>query len=176
RMWCGLPTLTLQTASRRPSLMATPCCSSPSIVVEGCEPFDEDTWRSFSIASNSNAVAGEEADEGPGSGSGCESSGAASSGVFRGVKPCSRCKITTIDQLTAESGKEPLQTLLKFRRGKDLGLPTSLQDVFFGMNVVFQPSCTSDPVPKQLSLTELSIGDEINVLAKDPQLATLYSA
>ncbi|CAI5957567.1 unnamed protein product [Closterium sp. NIES-64] len=109
----------------------------PNIVVEGCEPFDEDTWRSFSIARSSNTAAGEEADEslGSGSGSGCESSGAASAGVFRGVKPCSRCKITTIDQLTAESGKEPLQTLLKFRRGKDLGLPTSLQDVFFGMNV-----------------------------------------
>ncbi|CAI5526165.1 unnamed protein product [Closterium sp. Naga37s-1] len=82
----------------------------PNIVVEGCEPFDEDTRRSFSVARSSNAAAKE---DDRGSGSGCESSGAASAGVFRGVKPCSRCKITTIDQLTAESGKEPLQTLLK---------------------------------------------------------------
>ncbi|CAI5463888.1 unnamed protein product [Closterium sp. Yama58-4] len=135
----------------------------PNIVVEGCEPFDEDTWRSFSLARSSNTAAGEAAEEEGGEGRGCRSgsrceiSGAASAGVFRGVKPCSRCKITTIDQLTAESSKEPLQTLLKFRRGKDLGLPTSLQDVFFGMNVVFQPSYTTHPVPEQLSLTELSI-------------------
>ncbi|CAI5524502.1 unnamed protein product [Closterium sp. Naga37s-1] len=126
----------------------------PNIVVEGCEPFDEDTWRSFSIARSSNTAAGEEADEslGSGSGSGCESSGAASAGVFRGVKPCSRCKITTIDQLTAESGKEPLQTLLKFRRGKDLGLPTSLQDRrLVGSKGVAETSMASKAVSSTLS-------------------------
>ena len=33
-----------------------------------------------------------------------------------GVKPCARCAMTTIDQDTAEKGKEPLLTLSKYRR------------------------------------------------------------
>jgi uncharacterized protein YcbX len=31
------------------------------------------------------------------------------------VKPCSRCKVTTIDQETGEEGREPLKTLGQFR-------------------------------------------------------------
>lgn len=57
-----------------------------SIVMDGCQPFDEDTWATVSLRS-------------PGGGPGV---------TFRGVKPCSRCKVTTTDQATAEVGKEPL--------------------------------------------------------------------
>ena len=32
------------------------------------------------------------------------------------VKPCARCQVTTIDQLTGERGKEPLRTLATYRR------------------------------------------------------------
>jgi len=34
---------------------------------------------------------------------------------FLGVKPCARCMITTINQQTAEAGKEPLRTLAGYR-------------------------------------------------------------
>ncbi|MCF7823611.1 MAG: MOSC domain-containing protein [Candidatus Marinimicrobia bacterium] len=47
---------------------------------------------------------------------------------FLVVKPCGRCQVTTIDQKTGESSKEPLKTLASYRKqnGK----------VMFGMNLV----------------------------------------
>lgn len=47
---------------------------------------------------------------------------------FRGVKPCARCVVTTIDQQTAQVGKEPLRTLSTYRRDG--------AKVLFGQNVV----------------------------------------
>ena len=47
---------------------------------------------------------------------------------FTGIKRCGRCPITTINQLTAVAGKEPLKTLATFNR-KD-------NNVFFGMYLV----------------------------------------
>lgn len=73
----------------------------PSIVVDGLEPFEEDHWKSFRA-------------------SGIE---------FQVVKPCARCPITTVDQATAERGKEPLRTLATFRRVQGKG-------VMFGQNLV----------------------------------------
>ena len=48
-------------------------------------------------------------------------------------KPCKRCKITTIDQVTAEipEPKEPLATLTK------LALSSELKGAFFGQNAIF---------------------------------------
>lgn len=46
------------------------------------------------------------------------------------VKPCDRCRITTTDQQTAETGKEPLRTLAQYRRDARLG------GVTFGMNAI----------------------------------------
>jgi len=63
----------------------------PNIVVEGAKaPFDEDTWKTFRIRGM----------------------------TFHGVKPCSRCKVTTLDQDTGISttGQEPLATLLKVHK------------------------------------------------------------
>lgn len=60
----------------------------PNIVVSGCAPYAEDSWRKVSIG-----------DIG-----------------FRSVKPCARCTITTVDQTTGHVGKEPLQTLAGYRR------------------------------------------------------------
>jgi uncharacterized protein YcbX len=51
--------------------------------------------------------------------------------TFRTAGPCSRCAITTTNQLTAERGKEPLRTLALYRR--DAQDPT---DVNFGQNVI----------------------------------------
>lgn len=44
--------------------------------------------------------------------------------LLRSVKPCSRCKVTTIDQATGEEGLEPLVTLREQRSGRSLGWDT----------------------------------------------------
>lgn len=60
----------------------------PNFVFSGGEPFEEDTWRDFTVG------------EVP----------------FRGVKPCARCIIPTTDQETAARAAEPLKTLATFRK------------------------------------------------------------
>lgn len=65
----------------------------PNIVLQGCEPYQEDMMNVIQI----NGV------------------------TFVGHKLCVRCAITTTDQLTAERGKEPLSTLARYRHRKDLG-------------------------------------------------------
>lgn len=64
----------------------------PNIVVSGCAPYAEDTWKRLRIGEV----------------------------VFDVVKPCARCAITTTDQYTAVRGTEPLKTLATYRnvRGK----------------------------------------------------------
>ena len=61
----------------------------PNIVIEGCDPFFEDSMKSFFI----NGI------------------------NFFGVKLCGRCVVTTIDQDTAEKNEqtEPLRTLTTYR-------------------------------------------------------------
>ncbi len=60
----------------------------PNLVVKGCEPFAEDTWRRIRIGGMQMAL----------------------------VKPCARCVVTTIDKETLEKNKEPLKTLSRYRR------------------------------------------------------------
>jgi uncharacterized protein len=72
----------------------------PNLVFTGGEPYEEDTWRNFSIGKNK----------------------------FAGVKPCSRCVLTTINQQTGEQGKEPLATLAKYRQKEN--------KIYFGQNVL----------------------------------------
>lgn len=72
----------------------------PNIVVEGCAPHAEDDWRVIRIGGI----------------------------VFRVVKPCARCSITTVDPLTAERGVEPLRTLATYRRRNN--------QIFFGQNLI----------------------------------------
>ncbi len=50
---------------------------------------------------------------------------------FEVVKPCARCVITTTDQQTAATAKEPLRTLATFRRG-----PRG--QVMFGQNLIHE--------------------------------------
>src|SRR5690606_30145092 len=60
----------------------------PNIAISGCGAFFEDELARFRIG-----------------------------GVrFENVKPCDRCVITTVDPSSAESGKEPLATLGRFRK------------------------------------------------------------
>ncbi len=85
----------------------------PNVVVRGCEPFAEDGWQLVRISFIS----------------------------FRVVKPCARCAITTVDQRTATTGKEPLRTLARFRRARE--------GVLFGQNLVHDGKGTlhtGDPV------------------------------
>jgi uncharacterized protein YcbX len=72
----------------------------PNIVFSGGRPFGEDQMNSIRIG---------ELD-------------------FSLIKPCARCMLTTIDQATAEKGKEPLKTLASYR--------TFGNRVLFGQNMV----------------------------------------
>jgi uncharacterized protein YcbX len=73
----------------------------PNIVVEGWEPYEEDTIRKFSIGDVQ----------------------------FEAVKPCARCVLTTINQDTAEKGKDPLRTLASYRSRNN--------KVLFGQNLLY---------------------------------------
>lgn len=59
----------------------------PNIVVKGCEPFAEDSWKRIRIGGVEMAL----------------------------VKPCPRCVVTTIDKETLQKNKEPLKTLNSYR-------------------------------------------------------------
>lgn len=74
----------------------------PNIMVGGDEPHEEDTWRRFTIGEMH----------------------------FSGVKLCTRCKVTTLDQKTGDRDRdrEPLRTLATYRHLKD--------KVYFGLNVI----------------------------------------
>lgn len=77
----------------------------PNVVVAGAEAWAEDGWRRIAIGD----------------------------AVFRGVRECGRCIITTTDQRTAERGKEPLKTLAAHRRiGKSLAFGRQLVPVRLG--------------------------------------------
>ena len=88
----------------------------PSVVVAGSGPWAEDGWRRIRI--------------GP--------------VPFRVAKPCGRCVVTTIDQQTAERGREPLAMLGRRRR---FG-----QQLVFGQNLI--PDATGT----------IRVGDPVQVL------------
>eukprot|EP00908_Phaeocystis_cordata_P017563 Transcript_28917.p1 GENE.Transcript_28917~~Transcript_28917.p1 ORF type:complete len:425 (-),score=140.88 Transcript_28917:1383-2636(-) len=85
----------------------------PNIVVSGCEPYEEDTWKRVRIGGAS----------------------------FRLVKGCSRCKIAATDQSTGVQGAlkgadgvtpEPLATLQEYREKGAKG------NVYFGQHLVHE--------------------------------------
>jgi len=85
----------------------------PNLVVAGCGAFAEDDWKRIRVGPI----------------------------ILRVVKPCARCAITTVDQRTGTTGKEPLRTLATFRR--------SGTKVLFGQNLVHDGTGTlraGDPV------------------------------
>jgi uncharacterized protein len=73
----------------------------PNLVFTGGLPFGEDYWQKFRIG---------ELD-------------------FKGIKPCARCVVTTIDQETIRKSAEPLRTLATYRT------PLGTNKVNFGLNV-----------------------------------------
>ena len=90
----------------------------PNFVVAGAEPFEEDTWKRIRIGSTE----------------------------FHLVKPCARCVLTTVDQVSGvKTGKEPLATLSGYRNfdGK----------VLFGQNLIAESVGGT-----------VSVGDEVEVI------------
>jgi uncharacterized protein len=65
---------------------------------------------------------------------------------FLGVKPCARCVITTINQQTAQGGKEPLKTLATYRMKNN--------KIYFGQNILQQLNGF------------VSVGDEIKIITQ----------
>ena len=109
----------------------------PNLVIDGIgQPFAEDGWRCVRVGGV----------------------------VFRVVKPCIRCAVTTVDQQTGERmGTEPLRTLATFRRVPAGG-------VLFGTNLI------PDRVDGGGSGEVLRVGDGFEVLgtaAPDPQFAVV---
>jgi uncharacterized protein len=94
----------------------------PNFVMKGGMPFEEDTIGQFSI----NGI------------------------NFYGVKLCSRCIVTTTNQETGITGKEPLKTLATYR-----GFNSK---VWFGQNVL----CEGEGIIK--------IGDAIRIIKTKPAL------
>lgn len=88
-----------------------------NVVIDGCGAFAEDVWKRIRIGEVTLEL----------------------------VTQCQRCAITTVDQATGVSAKEPLATLATFRRLGD--------GVVFGRNAVHQGTGT------------LRVGDTVEVLA-----------
>ena len=99
----------------------------PNLVTEGlCWPHDEDTWGTFRLGE----------------------------ATLHGVKPCSRCVLTTIDPTTAETGKEPLRTLARYRATR--------HKIIFGENVMVHPNSVGHTI---------RVGDAVRVIErKEPWL------
>jgi uncharacterized protein YcbX len=93
----------------------------PNVVVRGAPAWAEDTWRRLRI--------------GP--------------VVFRAVKGCDRCVITTTDPDSAARGKEPIATLARYRRWDGM--------TWFAMNLV-------PDIEPGAGFPTIGIGDEVEVL------------
>lgn len=77
----------------------------PNLVVKDSEAFAEDGWKQIKIGET----------------------------VFHLVKPCARCVMTTINQMTGEKeGKEPLKTLASYRTPKR----SVKKKILFGQNLI----------------------------------------
>lgn len=82
----------------------------PNIIVDGKQPFEEDTWKSVEIHNMKYSV----------------------------CKPCSRCKMPNVDQTTGvmDADLRVSEALKTFRTGKQLGLrETWKNNVYFGQNL-----------------------------------------
>jgi uncharacterized protein YcbX len=94
----------------------------PNLVVEGADAWAEDAWlgRRLRIGKTAGETAGATARQ--------TAATTAGQTVFRAVKPCDRCVLTTVDPETGEKGRQPLRILGKYRR-----FPEGL---LFGVNLI----------------------------------------
>jgi uncharacterized protein YcbX len=91
----------------------------PNIIVSTDVAHEEDAWNNFKLGDAELKI----------------------------IKPCARCIIPTIDQKSAEQGKEPLKTLATYRK-KD-------NQIFFGANAIVTVQ------------GKISVGNEINFIQTD---------
>lgn len=63
----------------------------PNLVIRGCGPYAEDSWRRLRVGATS----------------------------IRLVKPCTRCTIPGVDPATGMTSEEPLKTLARYRRREE---------------------------------------------------------
>ena len=106
----------------------------PNLVVKGSEPFEEDRWARIRVGE----------------------------AIFRVVKPCARCVMTTVDQVRGEfDGKEPLRTMASFRMAKDVfpdtfeSLGQTANAVLFGENLIPENPGVSVHVGDPIEVLEL---------------------
>ena len=116
----GYPFLIISTASldslnQAMGLELTMARFRPNLVISDCEAYAEDYWREITIGNIG----------------------------FRLPKPCSRCKVPTINPNTAETAKEPLRTLNKLRKYNN--------KVYFGQNAIHNQQGT------------VSVGDVLSI-------------
>lgn len=98
----------------------------PNLVVSGLDAWAEDDWRLLRVGGPDGVV-------------------------FRAVKGCARCVLTTVDPVGAERGREPLRSLAWGRRFDGA--------TWFGINLVPDlPADGSGPWPT------LRVGDPVEVL------------
>jgi len=99
----------------------------PNFIIQGeVTPFEEDSWKKIQIGNT----------------------------VFRLSKPCSRCKVTTVDPDKGEfGGEEPLETLKTFRKGI---IPKDKDKVFFGQNLVHESTGGSVQIGDPVFILEMS--------------------
>jgi hypothetical protein len=90
----------------------------PNLVVTGSDPYEEFTWAQVRIGEM----------------------------TFMGRKPCGRCVMTTVNQDTAEKGKEPLRTMSKYLRWNG--------NTIFGENLI------------HLEPGTIRVGDAVEVLER----------
>ena len=115
----------------------------PNIVVTADRAWAEDSWRQLRVCSG-----------------GSDGSAEGSALTLWGVKRCSRCKVTTVDQTTGIPHPsilhpEPLTTLRSFRGDARLS-----GEVYFGLNVVHEWGDTRQHA--------LHVGDRIQLLDVGP--------
>lgn len=89
----------------------------PNIVITTKVPHEEDNWLDINI----NNV------------------------ILKGIKPCARCQVITIDQSTGEKGKEPLKTLATYR--------VTDRKINFGANVI----CKQEGIVKVHQKVEVTL-------------------
>lgn len=96
----------------------------PNVVVAGFPAWAEDDWRLVRVGGEDGVV-------------------------FRAVKGCARCVLTTVDPTSAERGREPLRSLARGRRFDGA--------TWFGINLV-------PDLPASRPWPTLRVGDPVEVL------------
>jgi uncharacterized protein len=104
----------------------------PNLVVSNSDAFAEDNWKKLKIGET----------------------------VFRSTKPCARCVMTTIEQKDGVfTGKEPLQTLAKYRLAKQLFPATYANFGLNGSAVLFGQNLVAENFGETVK-----VGDSLEVL------------